>query len=87
MTILDDFSRFGWVLFLKSKKILISFIKWFTQVKNIYNTRIKFIRTDNGTKFCNNSFKQFFINNGITHQLTVPYNPQQMGEMNDLMAF
>jgi len=80
MTILDDFSGFGWVLFLKSKKdTYISFIKWFTQVKNIYNTRIKFIRTDNGTEFCNNSFKQFFINNGITHQLTVSYNPQQNG--------
>ena len=34
MTILDDFSRFGWVLFFKSKKdTYISFIKWFTQVK------------------------------------------------------
>jgi len=80
-TILDDFSRYGWVLFLKSKDETFSaFHNWFNNVKNLYNTRIKYIRTDNGTEFVNRTFKEFCHNYGIKHQLTIPYNPQQNGK-------
>jgi len=42
-TILDDFSRYEWVLFLKSKSETFStFHNWFNNVKNLYNTRIKY---------------------------------------------
>jgi len=82
-TILDDFSRYGWVLFLKGKfDTFSSFYTWFCTIKNQYNTRIKFIRTDNGTEFVNSKFKDFCNKYGITHhQLTIPYNPQQNGKV------
>jgi len=80
-TILDDFSRYGWVLFLKGKNDTYhAFYNWFRNVKNKYNTRIKYIRSDNGTEFVNTKFKEFCSQYGIQHQLTIPYNPQQNGK-------
>jgi len=79
-TILDDFSRYSWILFLKNKNETFNlFFNWFNQIKNQFNQRIKYIRTDNGTEFKNNLFNQYCYNYGIKHQFTVPYNPQQNG--------
>ena len=40
-TILDDYSRYKWVLFLKSKdSTFATFYKWFINIKNLYNTKI-----------------------------------------------
>jgi len=85
LSILDDYSRFGWVLFLKNKSETFSaFSIWFTKMKNQYNTRIKFLRTDNGTEFTNSRFKEFCTNYGINHQFIIPYNPQQNGKIERL---
>jgi len=80
LTILDDYTRYGWVIFTNSKdKIFNSFLKWYKKVKNIFNKTIKYIRTDNGTEFKNSQFNDFCNNEGIIQQFTVPYNPQQNG--------
>ena len=60
LSILDDHSRYGWVLFIKNKSdIFETFYNWFSKIKNILNTRIKFIRSDNGTEFKNTKFYDF----------------------------
>ncbi|KMQ87656.1 gag-pol polyprotein [Lasius niger] len=41
--------------------------------------KIKAIRTDNGREYVNCEFKEFLRSEGIRHQTTVPYNPQQNG--------
>eukprot|EP00833_Pecoramyces_ruminatium_P005940 jgi/Orpsp1_1/1179972/evm.model.c7180000071638.1 len=80
LTILDDFSRFGWVFFLQSKSDTFqSFFQWVSEINNIFNKPISYIRIDNGTEFSNKKFKDFYTNNGIVHQFTIPYNPQQNG--------
>ena len=40
---------------------------------------VKTIRTDNGGEYCSKEFEMFLKENGIVHQLTVPYNPAQNG--------
>ncbi|XP_071724491.1 uncharacterized protein [Rutidosis leptorrhynchoides] len=40
---------------------------------------IKTIRTDNGSEFINQNLKNFCLNNGILHQTTYVYTPQQNG--------
>ena len=78
LTILDDFSRYGWVLFLQHKNETFNkFIIWYKEVLNILSIKIKNIRSDNGREFFNNNFKIFCQNNGIIHQYTIPYNPTQ----------
>ena len=79
------FSRFSWVLFLKNKNDTFTlFYFWFTKIKNQFNTRIKYIRSDNGTEFKNKYFSKFCLQYGIQHQFTIPYNPQQNGRVERL---
>eukprot|EP00833_Pecoramyces_ruminatium_P010680 jgi/Orpsp1_1/1184712/evm.model.c7180000090672.1 len=85
ISILDDFTRFGWVLFIKDKKkVFETFFDWYTQVRNIFNKPIKYIRTDNGTEFSNNRFEEFCNRNGIIHEFSTPRTPQQNGRVERL---
>eukprot|EP00833_Pecoramyces_ruminatium_P006363 jgi/Orpsp1_1/1180395/evm.model.c7180000073227.1 len=81
LTILDDFSRYGWTLFLKDKsETFNSFHLWYLKFKNILNKKLKHIRSDNGTEFSNHHFENFCSLNGIDQQFTIPYNPQSNGK-------
>jgi len=80
LSILDDYTRYGWVFFMNSKaEVFNIFRKWYKKVTNIFNKNIKYIRTDNGTEFTNNNFRKFCEENGIEQQFSIPYNPQQNG--------
>ncbi|GJT68619.1 zinc finger, CCHC-type containing protein [Tanacetum coccineum] len=54
LVVTDDYSRFSWVFFLRSKdetsEILKNFIK---EVENLVDKKVKIIRSDNGTEFKN----------------------------------
>jgi len=80
LTILDDYSRFGWVYFLEGKNDTFNkFHIWTNEIYNIYNKPIKHIRSDNGKEFNNCNINSFCLSKGIIHQFTVPHNPQQNG--------
>jgi len=80
-TIMDDYTRFGWTFFLKSKaEVFPTFLKWYNKVKNIFNKNIKYLKTDNGTEYSNSLFDNFCDQNGIVHLYSIPYNPQQNGK-------
>ncbi|GJT22471.1 retrovirus-related pol polyprotein from transposon TNT 1-94 [Tanacetum coccineum] len=78
LVIVDDYSRFTWVKFLRSKdetpKVVIKFLK---QIQVGLNKTIRNIRTDNGTKFVNKDLTDYYERVGIFHQKTVPRTPQQ----------
>ena len=46
---------------------------------NMTMQQIKSLRTDNGGEYISNNFKQYLLENGISHQLTVTYTAQQNG--------
>ncbi|GJX68495.1 putative RNA-directed DNA polymerase [Tanacetum coccineum] len=48
-------------------------------VKNQFKQTIKTFRSDNGTEFINDKFNGFCENNGIIHQTSCSYTPQQKG--------
>ncbi|GJS97421.1 retrovirus-related pol polyprotein from transposon TNT 1-94 [Tanacetum coccineum] len=51
-------------------------------IKNIQvrlNSTIRIVRTDNGTKFVNQTLREFYENVGISHQTSVARSPQQNG--------
>jgi len=80
LVVVDDFSRFTWVFFLKHKSEatshLINFIK---QNELTLRNPVRKIRSDNGTELKNHAFEDFLINKGILHNLSAPYTPQQNG--------
>jgi transposase InsO family protein len=49
------------------------------RAQNEFGLRIKKIRSDNGTKFKNSQIKGFLEDEGIKHEFSSPYTPQQNG--------
>ncbi|GJU12072.1 retrovirus-related pol polyprotein from transposon TNT 1-94 [Tanacetum coccineum] len=78
LVIVDDYSRFTWVKFLRSKdetpEVVIKFLK---QIQVGLNKTIRYIRTDNGTEFVNKDLTAYYEHVGIFHQKAVPRTPQQ----------
>ncbi|XP_035844043.1 uncharacterized protein LOC110906425 [Helianthus annuus] len=75
-----DFSRFSWVYFLEAKsktaKVLKSFIPL---IENVTKLKVKSIRSDNGSKFKNQTFISFCAEKGIHLQYSAARTPQQNG--------
>ena len=46
-------------------------------VENQFGSKIKTLRTNGGGEYTSNHFKSFCLDNGIQHQLSCPYTPQQ----------
>ncbi|GJX03251.1 retrovirus-related pol polyprotein from transposon TNT 1-94 [Tanacetum coccineum] len=80
LVIVDDYSRFTWVKFLRSKdetpEFVINFLK---QIQVGLNKTVRYIRTDNGTEFVNQVMSEYYEGVGIFHQKSVPRTPQQNG--------
>ena len=76
--IVDDFSRYTWVSFLKEKSETFTFFKMlYMHFKNVYNKCVKRIRSDHGREFENQFFSLFCDKKGISHEFLAPITPQQ----------
>ncbi|OWY93883.1 Rve-domain-containing hypothetical protein, partial [Phytophthora megakarya] len=77
---IDDFSRFSFLYFLKAKSEMLKAFEEFRRSAETQTGEIlKCIRTDNGGEYTGKRFNLFCAKNGIVHQLTTPYTPQQNG--------
>ncbi|GJX25774.1 retrovirus-related pol polyprotein from transposon TNT 1-94 [Tanacetum coccineum] len=80
LVIVDDYSRFTWVKFLRSKDETQEFVvKLLKQLQVGLNKMVRNVRTDNGTEFVNKDLTAFYKSVGITHEKIVPRTPQQNG--------
>ncbi|GJT66108.1 putative ribonuclease H-like domain-containing protein [Tanacetum coccineum] len=80
LVITDDFSRFSWVFFLRTKDETSGILKDFIrQIENQLNQKVKTIRCDNGTKFKNRDFIEFCGSKGIKREYSNARTPQQNG--------
>lgn len=80
MTFIDDYTRMCWVYLLKDKsQVFSTFRNFHLWIKNETQLNIGTLRTDNGGEYTSHEFKKYLLDNGIKHQTTVPYNPQQNG--------
>ncbi|XP_071687950.1 uncharacterized protein [Rutidosis leptorrhynchoides] len=80
LKVVDDFARGVWVYLLKTKEEVAECLKnLFHLLKNQFNKTVKCFRSDNGTEFINSRVSEFVQNNGIIHQTSCAYTPQQNG--------
>ncbi|XLR02809.1 hypothetical protein S83_069007, partial [Arachis hypogaea] len=80
LVIVDDYTRFGWVLFLAHKNEAFSAFEPFCKkIQNEKDLKISSIRSDHGTEFENNLFESFCEEFGISHNFSCPRTPQQNG--------
>lgn len=80
LTFTDDYSRKSWVYLLRNKSEVRSiFIQFKALVEKQSGYPLKCLRSDGGGEYCNNKFAIYLKGEGIVHQVTVPYTPQQNG--------
>lgn len=80
VSFVDDFSRYTRIYLLKSKdEAAGTFMKYKLEVENQLNRKIKRLRSDRGGEYCTSMLKQFCEQNGIIHEYSAPYTPQQNG--------
>ncbi|GJU36176.1 retrovirus-related pol polyprotein from transposon TNT 1-94 [Tanacetum coccineum] len=80
LVIVDDYSRFTWVRFLKTKdEAPAAIIKCIKNIQVRLKATVQNVRTDNGTEFVNQTLREWYENVGITHQTSVARTPQQNG--------
>jgi transposase InsO family protein len=80
LVIVDDYSRFTLVFFLQKKSQTQETLKGFLRrAQNKFGLRIKKISSDNGMEFKNSQIEGFLEEEGIKHEFTSPYTPQQNG--------
>nr|GEY50026.1 Gag-Pol polyprotein [Tanacetum cinerariifolium] len=78
LVIVDDYSRYTWVHFLRSKDEAPEVIKTFLKrITVLLQSPVIIIRTDNGTEFKNQVLKEYFDTVGISHQMSSVRTPQQ----------
>ncbi|KAJ9557913.1 hypothetical protein OSB04_012527 [Centaurea solstitialis] len=80
LVLVDEFSRFTWVEFLRAKSDaadrIIAFIK---RIQVLLGRRVKKLRSDNGTEFRNAKLQSFLEDVGISHNFSAVRTPQQNG--------
>ncbi|GJR89827.1 retrovirus-related pol polyprotein from transposon TNT 1-94 [Tanacetum coccineum] len=80
LVIVDDYLRFTWVRFLRTKdEAPEAIIKCIKNIQVRLNATVRNVRTDNGTEFVNQTLREFYENVGISHQTSVARTPQQIG--------
>nr|GFC05552.1 retrovirus-related Pol polyprotein from transposon TNT 1-94 [Tanacetum cinerariifolium] len=76
----DDYSRYTWVHFLRSKdeapEVIIKFLQ---RITVLLQSPVIIIRIDNGTEFKNQVLKEYFDTVGISHQMSSVRTLQQNG--------
>ncbi|GKB01089.1 integrase, catalytic region, zinc finger, CCHC-type containing protein [Tanacetum coccineum] len=80
LVIVDEFSRYMWVYFLRSKDETPEIIKKFiAQAQLNYKAKVCKIWTDNDTEFKNATLKVHYEKLGIMQQFSIARTPQQNG--------
>ncbi|KAJ9546528.1 hypothetical protein OSB04_019071 [Centaurea solstitialis] len=80
LVIVDEYSRYTWVFFLRSKsdtpEEIILFVR---KMEKLNNLSVRSIRSDHGTEFKNSTLETFFDRKGISHNFSSVRTPQQNG--------
>ncbi|GJT52887.1 retrovirus-related pol polyprotein from transposon TNT 1-94 [Tanacetum coccineum] len=80
LVIVDDYSRYTWTLFLRSKDETPEVLKDFlTMIQRNLQAQVITVRTDRGTEFLNKTLHAYFKEEGIEHQTSTPRTPEQNG--------
>jgi transposase InsO family protein len=80
LTFVDDWTRKSDVYLLRNKsEVLTKFKDYKARVERETGNTIKVLRSDNGGEFVNNAMGDFLRSEGIKHQVTTVYTPQQNG--------
>ena len=76
LVVVDDFSRYTWVLFIVYKDETFKiFKKFYKKITNLKNLSVISIHSDHDTKFENRFFDHFYTKHRIEHNFSTPRTP------------
>ncbi|GJY26087.1 retrovirus-related pol polyprotein from transposon TNT 1-94 [Tanacetum coccineum] len=80
LVIFDDYSRYTWTYFLRSKdetpEVLIDFLRL---VQRGLHAQVRTVRTDKGMEFLNKTLHAYFATEGLRHGTSTARTPKQNG--------
>nr|GEV51699.1 hypothetical protein [Tanacetum cinerariifolium] len=80
LVVTDDFSRFTWTFFFKTKDETSGILrKFITEIENLKDLKVKIIRCDNGVVFRNKEMDDFCSQKRIKREFSNARTPQQNG--------
>ena len=80
LTIVDDYSRWAYMIEIKNKSDALEKYHVFTnQLKNQFNIIVKILQSDNDAVFLGKEFEKILNDNGTIRHLTVHDTPEQNG--------
>nr|KAJ0204837.1 hypothetical protein LSAT_V11C500258600 [Lactuca sativa] len=80
LVIVDEFTRFTWVVFLKKKShVAQEIISLIRKNETLIGLKVKQLRSDHGTEFRNSTLEEFCDHKGIGQNFSAPRTPQQNG--------
>jgi transposase InsO family protein len=80
LVVVDDYSRYTWVLFLHEKADVSDIFKRFvTRAENEFENKLNKVRSDNGSEFKNSRIENFCDEKGIKHEFSTTYTPEKNG--------
>lgn len=78
----DGATSYRHVFMMKHKSDVFDYFKKYNAiVKNKFGHGIRILHTDNGREYINHEFKTYLENEGIIHERTAPYTPEQNGRV------
>lgn len=76
----DAATSYRHVYFIKNKnEVMEVFKKYNAIIKNQYMHNVRVLHTDNGKEYVNKIFQEYLDREGIVHERTAPYTPEQNG--------
>ena len=80
VTFKDDFSGYCVIHFIKQKSEVMAFFQQYVQrIKVEFGNPVVTLRSDNGGEYIGKIFERWLLENGIRHETTVAYTPEQNG--------
>ena len=78
--LVDDFSKYTWIIPLKNKyDFFAAYLSFEQYVERQFNKRIKIFHSNDGGELVNSQLSPHFLATGIVHQILCPYTPEQTG--------
>lgn len=78
LTLVDDFTRYTWIIFLKTKdQLKLNIINFVAYIENQFHTTHICLRSNHGTEILN--LAPFLLTKGILHHKSYPETPHQNG--------
>jgi len=80
LLIIDEHTHYHWVKFLSKKSDAFTRLKkWKLEAEREADLKLQYLKSDGGKEFCSKEFTEWLTSDGVTHEMSAPYEHEQNG--------